>query len=71
VVAPVRNARETDIQSFQQRRLPDVLQPEQPAHLLVEPCIDEWVRGKLDPQQAADDFLGVGEGIKHDANLLY
>ena len=57
-------AGQADVRSLQQGRLPGLVQREEVAHLAAKPLVHERIGRELVPQEAADDLLGVGDGVQ-------
>ena len=62
-------ARETHVGALEQRRPARLVERQQVAHLLVQPDIGERIRRELVAQEAADDMLGVGDGVQGHRTL--
>ena len=57
-------AEQADVRSLQQGRLPALVQREEVAHLAAKPLVHERIGRELVPQEAADDLLGVRDGVQ-------
>ncbi len=61
--------RQTHVGALEQRRPAGLVERQQLAHLRVQPGIGERIRRELVAQEAADDVLGVGDGVQGHRTL--